>query len=719
MKSKMLWTLAIALMISISLIAFTPVYGKKPPETLLTEEELAMAEAVGDGSYAMDVDLILSYDPDLNCIVDELGRGCWRPAGSDADDAAAAWIAEEMERIGLQNVAMEPFPCHGFTYNSQPYVQVISPIENATGEILGAVPSGLPGTVQQLYADPDGGITREVVYVGLGRKQDYIGKDVEGKIVLVDIYSEEMYWSNFPHMQAELEGAVGLIVHWLEYQQGEGYVCTHDSEARPTIPMITISHKHFAILKDLALAGPTVVKMYADCEVTIPDQSHNVVGYIPGTTNPDELIIHGAIYDKHWYGFHHHISDVAAMMQSAKAIIDSGYEPSCTLVYVAIGAEEYGWTDTLNAWAIGSHFTAHYNHTDWGGRTRAHIEYGGSLLGDYTVSLGGNPGTYLWRKSVIQVINEFFTTHEPWSAYYVPASTRVGGLPSTWIDSWNYGTSGMETMSVSSRGSTLYRGMYHCQNDTGIVSAEALAMNAIAGGINTIRLDRALLAPYNYGKWADFIEGTVDKDALRAAGISTGPIYRELSKLESLGNRVWDLIEDTTECADADAVNALLMQAAKELWSKLIICGGWGDESMLRHEHYQVDTMMLREAIEGLEEGDKYAFWWLADVYGGYYAYNVDYEVYYHFMIECTSPDWHGINWGDQGREAHFTDVYVEFNSLLEKLMTGDTDYSEEIASLQPKYETAVENLEDAVDTLVTTLSTVNDLLTAAEALLK
>jgi len=718
MKSKMLLTLTITLMISISLITLTPIYGKKPPKPLLTEEELAMAEAVGNGSYAMDVDLTLSYDPDLNCIVDELGRGCWRPAGSDADDAAALWIKEEMESIGLQNVAMEPFPVHGFTVNENAYVQVKSPIENATGEILGAVPSGLPGTVQQDYADPDGGITREVVYVGLGRKQDYIGKDVEGKIVLVDIHVDEMYWSNFPHMQAELKGAIGLIVHWLDYQHGEGFIYTADSECRPTIPMITISHRDFAVLKELALAGPTVVKMYANCEVTIPDQSHNVVGYIPGTTNPEELIIHGAIYDKHWYGFHHHISDVAAMMQSAKAIIDSGYEPSCTLVYVAIGAEEYGWTDTLNAWAIGSHFLAHYNHTDWGGRTRAFVEYGGSLLGDYTVSLGGQPGTYPWRQSVIQVINEFFTTHEPWSDYYVPASTSFGRLPSTWIDNWNFGTSGMETMSVSTRGSHLYDGMYHCQNDTGIVSAEALAMNAIAGGINTIRMDRALLAPYNYCKWADFIEGTVDEDAITAAGISTGPIFAELNKLERVGDDVWDLIKDTTECADADAVNALMMQAAKEIFS-LIINGGWGDESMLGHEHYQVDTMMLKGAIEGLQEGDPYAFWWLADVYGGWYAYNVDYEVYYHFMIECTSPDYPGLNWGDQGREAHFTDVYVEFNSLLEKLMTGDTDYSEEIASLQPKYETAVENLEDKVDKLVTTLSTVNDLLTAAEALLK
>jgi len=725
MRKQMVMALAVAIAIIFCLTALLPalmpVSEAKQDKISPTEEELAMAEAVGMGEYAMDVDLTLSYDPDLNCYVDEFGRGVWRPAGSDADYNAAVWIKEEMERIGLQNVEMEPFPVHGFTVNAPTYVQVISPIE--TEEILGAVPSGVPGTVQNPNADPDGGITREVVYVGLGTKQDYIGKDVTDKIVLVDVLVDEMYWSNFPHMQAELEGAAGIIIHWLDYQQGPGYIYTADSEARLSdgvaIPMITVSHLHFDMLKELSLAGPTTVKMWADCEVTIPDVSYNVVGYIPGTTNPEELIIHGAIYDKHWYGFHHHISDVAAMMQSAKALIDSGYQPSCTLVYVAIGAEEYGWTDTLNAWAIGSHFHAHYDHPDWGGTTRAHIEYGGSLLGDYTVSLSGNPGTYQWRQQVISTINNYFITHEPWSDYYVPATTRVGGLPSTWIDSWNYGTSGMETMAISTRGSDLYDGMYHCQNDTGIVSAEALAMNAIAGGINTIRLDRALLAPYNFAKWADFIEGTIDEDALKAAGVSMGQINAELNKLEQLGDQVWDLIKSTEYTENADEINSLLMQASKEIFSRLIIVGGWGDESMLRHEHYQVDTVQLRAAIEGLEDGDINALWELLWVYAGYYALNVDYEVYYHFIIECTSPDYPGLMWGDQGREAHFTDIYLELYSLLDKMSTGDTDYSAEICSLTEKYELAEDNLEESADILLDTLMTVNGMLKEVKDMLK
>ena len=716
MKSKMLWTLAIVLMVSMLVTVLPPVYGPEP--SLLTEEELAFAEAVGVGDYAYGVDEKLAYD--FGCMKDEEGRELWRPVGSKAEYEAAKWIAREMKKIGLQNVEMEPFPCHGYTFRGA-YVQLIEPYVGP--QWLACGHGGLPGTTESPYADKDGSITAEIVYVGLGRKQDYEGKDVEGKLVAVDVHMDEMYWLNFPHMQAELKGAIGLVVHWINppgYQDLPGSVTTHDSECRPTIPALCISHRDFAVLKDSIEAEPTTVKIWADAEVTIPDTGYNVVGYIPGTTHPDELIIHGAIYDKWWYGAHHHTSDVAAMMQSAKALIDSGYQPDRTLVYIAIGAEEYGWTDTLFAWAIGSHWHTHYNHTDWGGRTRAFTYIGGSLKYDYTVSISGTPDTYQWRQSVLPVFDEYFTTHEPWSSYYQPASTRFGGLPSTWTDSWNYGTIGIPSMSCSSEGSTLYRDVYHVNNDTmEWVSAEALAMTAIANGLLTIRLDRALLAPYNFANWADLIDIGLNKEAINTAGLQSGPVTVEIAKFKTAGKRVWDLIKSTKESENADVANALLMQTAKTVFSNLLMVGGWGDEAMLWHEHYQVDTMQLREAIKALEKGKVIdAIWALADVYAGYYCFNIDYEVYHHYFIEGTSPDYPGLNWAE-GRVAVYTDVYYEIDSLLEKMATGNTDYSDEIASLQPKYQAAVENLEDSLETLTNTLSTATSLLEAVQTLLK
>jgi hypothetical protein len=716
MKSKTLWTLAIVLTVSILLTVLQPVYGPTST-TLLTPEELAFAEAVGTGDYAYHVDEKLAYD--FGCYVDDQGRELFRLTGSPAEEEAANWIVSEMTRIGLKNAKKEPIPVHGWTFRGAS-VQVVDP--SVGPKWLAGGNPGLPGTVQSPNRDPDGSITREIVYVGLGRKQDYEGKDVRGKLVLVDIDQDEMYWLNFPHMQAELEGAIGLVAHWIVpgYQDQPGSITCQDSECRPTIPAVNICNRDFDTLKALIDAGPVKVKVWCDAELTIPDKGYNVVGYIPGTTHPNELIILCAIYDRYWCNAHHHTSDFSAMMQVAKALVASGYKPDRTIVFIGV-PEEYGWTDTINDWAIGSHWAAHYNHTDWAGRARALIEVGGSLEGDYTVSISGDPMTYEWRQSMLPLFNEFFTTNEPWSRYYRPASTRFGGLPSTWMDGFNFQTAGTPYMSCSSRGGTHYGGVYHVNLDVmDWVSAEALAMNAIANGINAIRLDRALLLPYNFANWADLIEGTLDEEAITGAGISMGPINAAIDKFNATANSVWNLITSTKRSRNADLVNALLMQTAKTIFRNLIGVGEWGDTSILKHEQYQIDSLMLSEAIAALKDGDAAAAMeWLRLLNGMFPAVNVDYEVYYHFMIEGTKPGNPNLMWGDQGREAYFTDVWHEYFSLKEKEATGNTNYYKEICSLHMKYKVAVKNLHNSIKTLMKTLLTATCLLLWVQALLK
>jgi len=411
-------------------------------------------------------------------------------------------------------------------------------------------------------------------------------------------------------------------------------------------------------------------------------------------------------------------------MTCAKALIDSGYEPDRTIVFVAIDAEEYGWTDTIFAWAIGSHFHAHFDHPDWGGNTRAFIEPSSCSRGDYALYVSGNPETDQWRRqAVLPAFDEYFSTHAPWSSYYQPSSTSPGKLPDTWIDTWNYGTSGIPTFEVYPIGSGLYyeRGMYHCQNDTmdELISAESLAMGAIGNGLLTIRLDRALLAPYNFANWGTLIDKALDDQALVSAGISTRPINAKIDEFKEVGKSVWELIMNTDDTENTDAANALLMQTAKEIFSNLITVGGWGDLSFLPFEHYQVDSYALRKALDALERGGKIdkAVSWLEEVYGMYEGRNVDYEVYKHFIIDGTSPDAPGLLWAE-GRVAHYSDVYNDYISLEEKAEADDKDYSAEIASLQPIYDTAVMNLEDAIQLLMDTLSTAIILLEEVEELL-
>jgi hypothetical protein len=276
-------------------------------------------------------------------------------------------------------------------------------------------------------------------------------------------------------------------------------------------------------------------------------------------------------------------------------------------------------------------------------------------------------------------------------------------------------------MSCSSRGGTHYNGVYHVNLDViEWVSAEALAMNAIANGINAIRLDRALLNPYNFANWVNLIEDTLDEEAITGAGISMGPINAAMDKFNATANRVWDLITATKTSRKADLANALLMQTAKTIFRNLMGVGEWGDTAILKHEQYEIDSVMLSEAIAALKDGDAAAAMeWLRSVNGMWPAVNVDYQVYYHFMIEGTKPGNPNLMWGDQGREAYFTDVWHEYMSLQEKEAAGKTNYFKEIFSLMMKYRTAVKNLQKSLTTLLTTLKMATYLLLMVQILLK
>ena len=53
------------------------------------------------------------------------------------------------------------------------------------------------------------------MYLGKGTEADYEGKDVTGKLVLVDINQRDEWWINYPVYQAHLKGAAAVIaVQW-------------------------------------------------------------------------------------------------------------------------------------------------------------------------------------------------------------------------------------------------------------------------------------------------------------------------------------------------------------------------------------------------------------------------------------------------------------------------------------------------------------------------
>ncbi len=683
--------LFIVCVLSLSLIPIGTASPKAAEK--LTAEEIAFAEAVGVGEYAYDIDWTYAYEYGEFEFPSGSGLEAWRGAGSEPAHEYAEYLANEMTAIGLQDVSKEPFPVHAYNYGGAS-VQILEP--EAGPVWLAAGHAGLPGT-------PPEGITAEVEYVGLGTRFDYEqAGDVTGKLVLIDVSEEEMYWLQYPLYEAELHGAIGAVVHWIEYQDVEDSVVTHDSESRTAIPAVCISHENAEILKTLIVGSdaPVQVKVWCDASIDYDGTAYNVYGYIRGTTNPDEYIIVGDHYDKWWYGASDNGAGVARLMGIAKALIDSGYRPSRTIVFIATDAEEFGWTDTEFDWALGAWWAIFVQHPDWAGKTRGFfLLEGGGDSGATSVYASGTPETELFRKSLLRLFNEWFSSRTPWSSYYHPAVEWTEKFSSTWADGFSFNAAGIPVLDVGCWQSTEYSGYsYHTQNDTmEWISADGLAMSIISNGIAVIELDRALFTPYSFQKRADNLGMYLDQDLLREAGADTSGLYEALDEFKKVGDEVWSLIKATKSLDNADEVNAILMRTEDKILSDLTKVGGYIEE-MYPHQHYLDDSWYLREGIESLEDGNiDRALMWLSWVYGMYTGRWVSYENYEYMQLHRWNEDNFNQFWG-RGRTAMIIDIWHEYDSLWTKKSAGLDDYSEEIGALWEKYDVVVDNLQASLD---------------------
>ena len=142
--------------------------------TYAYEESITNYVNAIDMDYAYSLAETLSTDTSMHD--NALG---FRTSGSDAENKAAEFIASEMEKIGLQNVTLDPITVDKWQFNDAKLT-------------LEGVNLALEPVSYMVNGTDEKGITAEIVDVGEGFAADYEGKDVEGKIVLcgVDQYNE-------------------------------------------------------------------------------------------------------------------------------------------------------------------------------------------------------------------------------------------------------------------------------------------------------------------------------------------------------------------------------------------------------------------------------------------------------------------------------------------------------------------------------------------------
>ena len=300
----------------------------------------------------------------------ELG---YRTSGSRAEFQTGEMLKEEMERIGLCSVTKDPVTADGWEFK-----KALLSYTALDGEKR----SVLLGAYQTTMVT-DGPREYPLLYLGKGTEADYEGRDVSGKLVLVEINQRDEWWINYPVYQAHLKGAAALIA-----VQSGGYgeiddeaLNAQDIAGPENAPAFSISRKDAAPLKAMLTAnentdcpGQLLVTLDADTRVTRGCTTYNITGTIPGL-HPERMILLSAHYDSYFSGFQDDNTAVSMMLGIARALIRSGYQPRNTLVFCAMAAEEWGVADSSFDWSTGAYEQVFTAHPEWAGKVIADLNF--------------------------------------------------------------------------------------------------------------------------------------------------------------------------------------------------------------------------------------------------------------------------------------------------------------------------------------------------------
>jgi hypothetical protein len=660
------------------------------------------------------------YPQDVENYLDSLGITTlgFRLAGTPADNAAADYIQAKFQAMGLANVREEGVPVDAWNMQGA-WVQV-------NGRTMAASQfDGVPGT--------KGPITAPIVYVGMGTEADYAGKDVTGKLVLVDLELDD-FWMNFVGHEAAVHGAVGVVTTynkntypWYAMPNSLG---ANDGEYDMSFaPLVYISRADGAWLRSLVAAGPVSATLNSAVDITMHDFAtpangglgFNVVGEIPGTDPNAKAILIAAHHDAHFRAGLDDTGAVSNMLMIAKAMKLSGYHPKRTIIFLATTGEEFGYTNCWYDWCAGAWYAATVTHgpqsadpwTGPDGKLAAMINLELMARKGAVLSVGSSTALAPWIKAAAKE-----------SPSLLPYGIKVETPISSWEDGWTFTAAGVPAM-VLEAGGKHYDEIYHTTVET-----KALVSYAYLGQIAKFvyRLNReanAGLLPYRLQAQAADLAASVSGTELKAAG-ADGPTVDAAVKAVAdyyAATKAWSGRRPHIPAAHRAAVNDGLFAVESSWNTKLTGLDIW-DYQAYPFQQTLWDTEALNAAVGFLNANPvakDEALAALGNVASTYYATTFG-ETVFAKDLERHQPDNPLITWGGQVDNAWHVDLLPQIEEI------GSGDYATATTELTavrdgelngvtvPGY-TGPVHIDGLNQRLVDMTSSLNDMTTALVAL--
>ena len=270
-----------------------------------------------------------------------------RSAGSEGDKAAVAWGLATLTRLGFANVHAEPVKVPHWERGAA-NGWVVSPRRQPVALLA------LGGSV----GTPESGLEAPVVRAeSLAALNAMDPAAVSGRIVFLDVrmqrtpditgYANAVPARGLGWAAASKKGAVALLLRSIGT---DGDRLAHTGGQRPDesarrIPSAALSNPDADLLAEMLAAGGAVTfHLQLGARDLPPEDSANVVGEIPGSELPQEVVLLGAHLDS-WDPGTGALDDgagVAIVVEAARRIASLPRHPRRTVRVVLFANEEFG-----------------------------------------------------------------------------------------------------------------------------------------------------------------------------------------------------------------------------------------------------------------------------------------------------------------------------------------------------------------------------------------
>ncbi len=270
----------------------------------------------------------------LTILCDEFGS---RFGGTPGEKQAADFLAQKMRDYGLQNIHLEPVEYLGWR-RGPATLEIIHPIQKTIPCI--SLPHSPPATVEARLVD-----------MGDGAPADFDARaaEISGNVVLTSSVvapkdSKRWIHRNEKYGRSMLAGATAFIFanHYPAYGPATGGVGYKGQAGK--IPAISVSKEDGDFLR-------RAVKKYGDVTLRItttdelfPATSWNVIGELPGSVHPHEIVMVGSHYDGHdiAQGAEDPASGTVSVLEAARVLAKYAAPLPRTVRFAFWGIEEIG-----------------------------------------------------------------------------------------------------------------------------------------------------------------------------------------------------------------------------------------------------------------------------------------------------------------------------------------------------------------------------------------